>query len=610
MTTNNRIKVSDLDYNQIRENLKTFLRGQSEFSDYDFDGSALSTLVDLLAYNTHYNALYTNLAVNEMFLDSASKRSSIVSIANNFGYTPKSSKTAQALVNVTVDQVGATDTFKYIPKFSSFTTSIDGTSYTFWTTADYIAERNGTIYQFNNVELYEGLPQTQIYVCVEANQKFVLPNTDIDLDTLIVSVQQTGENPDYVKYTRAQDVLELTASSTVYFMKELEDGTYQLYFGTNDLGKSIDTGNIVTVEYLVTNKSSGNGASGFIYSGQSLGGTVSVAVTSASVGGSEKETSEEIRTNVSKTFFDQNRSVTASDYKSIIERLYPNIDAVNVWGGEDNVPPVYGKVFISVKPSNGYYLTPTEETYISENILRKRNVVSVTPEFVEPVYVDLEMTTTVYYNKNKTTRSVDDLKTAVINTINSYNDTYLQKFDGIFRMSKYSALIDAADQSIQSSISTFKVFIEIQPKYNVNAEYKLAVANPIYNEDVPEEAFNSTGFYIDASDVVYYLDDDGAGNVRVYSKIASTGEKVIKYPSIGTINYDTGSVYITGLRITNLYEPNFYFIIKTQSYDVVSVRNQIVNIPSDRITVNVIEDVTASGSYRAGTNYTFTSSRN
>lgn len=610
MTTNNRIQVSDLDYNQIRENLKTFLRGQSEFSDYDFDGSALSTLVDLLAYNTHYNALYTNLAVNEMFLDSASKRSSLVSIANNFGYTPKSAVTAQAMVNVTVTQVGATDSFKYLPKFSSFTTSIDGTSYTFWTTSDYIAERNATLYQFNNVMLYEGLPQTQIFVCTEADQKFILPNKDIDLSTLSISVQQTGENPDYVKYTRAEDVLELTANSTVYFMKELEDGTYQLYFGTNNLGKSIITGNIITTEYLVSNKAGGNGATGFIYSGQSLGGPVSVAVTASSVGGAEKESNEEIRTNVSKTFFDQNRSVTSADYKSIIERLYPNIDTVNVWGGEDHVPPIYGKVFISIKPTNGYYLTPTEETYIAENILRKRNVVSVTPEFIEPVYVDLEMTTTVYYNKNKTTRSIDDLKTAVINSIKSYNNTYLQKFDGIFRMSKYSTLIDAVDQSIQSSISTFRVFVEVTPKYNINAEYKLALANPVYNEAVPEEAFNSSGFYIDSSNTVYYLDDDGAGNIRVYSRIASTGEKVIKYPKIGTVNYDTGYIYITGLRITNLFEPNFYFIIKTQSYDVVSVRNQIVNIPSERITVNVIEDATSTGSYRAGTNYTFTTSRN
>lgn len=610
MATNNRIKVSDLDYNQIRSNLKTFLSGQQEFSDYDFEGSALSVLVDVLAYNTHYNALYTNLAINEMFLDSASKRSSLVSIANNFGYTPRSVTTSRAIVDINIIQTGATDTFKYIPKFSSFTTSLSGSNYTFWTLSDYVAERNNNLYSFTNVELCEGTPQTQLFVCTESNQKFIIPNTNIDLSTLTISIQQTGETPDYEKYTRVEDVLELNSTSKVYFVKELEDTTYQLYFGSSGLGKPIETGNIITAQYLISSKDAANNASTFTYSGDGLGGSVAVLTTSSSYGGSDKETIEEIRTNVSQSFFDQNRSVTSNDYKSIIQRNYPNVDSISVWGGEDNDPPQYGKVFIAIKPNNSFYLTPSEKSYISEQILKSRNVVSVTTEFVDPIYVDLEIDTTVYYNKNKTTRSIDDLKNAVTTTINTYNSDYLQRFDGVFRMSKFSTLIDSTDQSIQSNITTMKAFVEVTPKYNIYAEYRFTLGNPIYNEKVPEEAFNSTGFYIDNTDTVYYLDDDGLGNIRIYTIITDTGEKVIKNPKVGTIAYDTGFITISGLRITNLVDPNFYFIIKTQSFDVVSIRNQIVNIASERITVNVIEDAISSGSYRAGTNYTFTSSRN
>lgn len=610
MTTNNRIKVSDLDFNQIRANLKTFMQGQSQFSDYDFEGSALSVLIDLLAYNTHYNALYTNLAINEMFLDSASKRSSLVSIANNFGYTPRSVTTSRAMVDVTVTQVGATDSFKYIPKYSSFTTSIDGKAFTFWTLSDYVAERNGQVYSFKDVELYEGTPQTQLYLCTEVNQKFIIPNTNVDLSTLTVSVQSAGESPDYEKYTRAQDVLELNSESKIYFVKELEDTTYQLYFGSSGLGKDIITGNVITAQYLISKIDAANGASLFTYSGNGLGGNVVATTTAVSYGGSDKESSDEIRYNVGQAFYDQNRTVTSGDYKALIQREYPNVDSISVWGGEDNETPVYGKVFIAIKPSNSFYLTDSEKAYIDETILKPRGVVSVTTEFVDPSYIDLEITTSVYYNKNKTTRSADDLKNAVINSIASYNDSNLKTFDGVFRMSKFSSTVDATDQSIQSSITTFKAYIEVTPKYNTYGEYRLNLGNPIYNELVPEEAFNTTGFYIDASDTIYYLDDDGLGNIRLYSKILSTGEKVYKNAKIGTVNYSTGVVSISGLRITNLVDPNFYFIIKTQSYDVVSVRNQIVNIPSDRITVNVIEDVSSSGTYRAGTNYKFTSSRN
>lgn len=609
-SSNNRIKVSDLDYNQIRENLKTFMRGQSQFSDYDFDGSALSTLIDLLAYNTHYNALYTNLAINEMFLDSASKRSSVVSIANNFGYTPSSCVAAKGTLSVTVKQPGATDQLKYIKKFTTFSSTVDSVQYSFYTLQDYAAQRNGDYYYFTGVEVYEGILQTQIFVCTQLQQKFILPNKDIDISTISLTVQQTGEQPDYQKYERATDVLDLTATSTVYFIKELDDQTYQISFGANNLGLAINAGNIITVTYMVTNKTLGNGAKVFTYTGSGLSGVVSCATAVTSYGGKEPETIDEIKSHVSHSFFDQNRAVTSGDYVTLIKRLYTNLDSINVWGGEDNDPPQYGKVFISIKPTNGPYLTPPEKTYLTNSLLKSKNIVSVTPEIVDPSYLNMQVETTVYYNANKTTRSSDEIKTSVQTAIDNYRNNNLKKFDGIFRMSKFSAAIDSVDQSILSNITTFKLYSEVSPRYNFNATYKLNIANPIYNENVPEEAFNTTGFYIDSTDTVYHLDDDGAGNIRLYTVIEGSGIKVIKNASIGTIDYVKGIMSVNGLRIVNLLEANFYFIIKTQSYDVVSSRNQIVDIPSDRVNINIIQETNTSTGLISGNNYTFTSSRN
>jgi hypothetical protein len=610
MSTNNRIKVSELDYNQIRENLKTFMRGQSEFSDYDFEGSALSTLIDLLAYNTHYNALYTNLAINEMFLDSASKRNSVVSIANNYGYTPRSCTTARAKLNLTVTQVGATDPVKYISKLSSFTSTIDATQYGFYTLQDYVAEREGDNYYFTGVDIYEGIPQTTLFVCTQLEQTFALPNKNIDLDTLSVIVQPTSEQPQYEKYTRVTDVLELNSTSKVYYVKELEDGYFQISFGLSGLGAPILPGNIITVDYMMSNREAANGGTVFTYTSNLVGGIVSCVTIDPSYGGKEPETIDQIRYNVAQSFFDQNRAVTPGDYQALIKRSYTNLDSISVWGGEDNIPVQYGKVFLSIKPTTGPYLTPAEKAYITETLLKSKNVVSVTPEIVDPSYIEMDINTTVYYNRNKTTRSIDEMKNAVINTITKYREDNLQKFDGVFRMSRFQSAIDATDQAILSNITTFKLYCEITPKYNAMAEYTLNIVNPIYNENVPEEAFKSTGFYLDNTDTVYYMDDDGVGNIRVFSIIQGTGEKVIKYAKIGTVDYNNGSVKISGLKVTNLLEPNFYFIIKTQSFDVASIRNQIVDIPDTRITVNVIQDQTASGTYLGGTNYTFTSSRN
>lgn len=617
MSTNSRIQVSELDFNQIRANLITFLSGQSTFSDYKFDGSALSTLVDVLAYNTHYNALYTNLAINEMFLDSASKRSSLVSLANNFGYLPQSAKSSHAVIDVTVGPPvsPATQTLT-LPKLSPFNATIDGESYTFYTIDDHTATVSYTsmglpYYKFVGVNVYEGTPRSITYVCTVEDEKFVIPYDDIDLSTLKVNVQATGEIADYSTYAHASTVLTLDDTSEIYYIKELENGTYSLSFGSSNLGKPIDIGNVITLTGLTTSKSLGNGAIALTHGGITMPGSISVAVTTPSFGGEDKETSDEIRANVSQFFFDQNRAVTPSDFVSIIKRYWTDIDSIAVWGGENNDPIVFGKVFIAIKPASKLYLTTSEENTIRETILRPRTTTSLTMEFVKPSYIDIEVNSTVYYNKQKTSRSADDIKNSVRNAITNYNNRELKRFDGVFRMSKFSAMIDAVDTSIQSNITTIKLYLAVDPKYNTSSEYKINIVNPIYHSGVAEEAFLSTGFYIDDTSDIYYLTDDGIGNIILYKNVAGVTSKVLSN-AIGTstVDYAAGKVTITGLRILRLDDPNFRFIIKTASNDVVSVRNQIVNIPNSRVTVNLIEDAISAGVSTGGTNHIFTTSRN
>ncbi len=608
MTTNNRIKVSELDYLQIRENLKEFLKGQSQFTDYNFEGSALSIMLDVLAYNTHYNALYTNLAVNEMFLDSASKRSSVVSIANNFAYTPVSAKCSRAVLSVNVVQPSATAQMKVIPKFSSFSSTVSNVTYNFYTNTSYSAQLNNGEYDFESVEVFEGIPQTFLFVCTQELEKFVLPNTGIDTATLEVTVRTTSSDVISNKYELADGVLELTETSEVYYIKELESGEYELSFGRNGLGMPIAPGNVISVSYIVPSRAVADGASLFTYTGPSLSGTTTVSTLSTSAGGADPESIDNIKYNVTRSFYSQNRAVTAEDYASLIKRLYPDLKSVTVWGGEYNSPPVYGKVFLSIRPNSKAFLSPTDKSYIKETLLKTRNIVSITPEIIDPTYIELEIESTVYYNKSKTTKSEDQIVTSVTNVIKNYRDVNLNEFNSAFRMSKLTSAIDASDAAIVSNITKFTAYLDVTPKYLTFGEYNINFENPIYQSSAGG-SINTTGFFIDSTDTVYYISDDGTGKLFLYSLIPLTQQKVIKNVNIGSVNYQTGQIKVSGLYLTNLAETNLYFMIKTSSYDVIPVRNQLVDIPNTRITVSVVEDTLSRGLTPSNSKYTFTTSR-
>lgn len=610
MATNKRIQVSDLDFDNIKSNLKTFLQGQSQFSDYDFEGSAMSVLLDVLAYNTHYNGIYTNLAVNEMFLDSASKRSSVVSLAKMLGYVPRSTRAPQATVNVTVSSPTGSPSSLTLPALSEFTSSIDGVSYSFYNrSAVSVVPNSSGAYIFQNVPIVQGTPLTYSYT-VATGTKYIIPNENADLSTLTVRVQEDLNVSAYTSYLLADNITEVSSATKAFFLKEIDEQLYEIYFGDGVVGFAPPNGSNILLNYFVTDGEDANDANAFTYAGSSIGGgTVSVSTVSAAGGGQAIESIDSIKFNAPRNYSAQNRAVTAEDYKVILPSLFSNIDSVNVWGGEDNNPPVYGKVFIAIKPLSGETLSNATKEQIKTAILKDKNVVSIIPEVVDPKYLYIRLNTTIYYNPQNTDRSEETLKSLVRSTIVNYNNTDLNSFDGMFRFSKLSRLIDATEESILSNITTIKLIRSFTPTFNTRTSYVIELDNPIYTEGVPEQAVISDGFLIEGSDNTYYLEDDGLGNLKLFYYVGTSNTKRYTNNNAGTVNYTTGYITIDDINIASASDNVVTLTIKPSSNDVVSVRSQLVSILEDEISVNAIVDKVASGETSGGSGYIFTSSR-
>lgn len=607
---NKKINVAELDFDAIKNNLKEFLRGQTEFQDYDFEGSAMAVLLDVLAYNTHYNALYNNLSINEMFLDSARKRNSVVSIAKMLGYTARSSTCSTATVNILVSGGSATPSNLTIPAYSQFLTTVDGVQYTFYNRGSLTTVRTGTAYNYIGVELVEGTPIAN-KIAVQSGQKYIIPNADIDLNTLTVRVQENATSSVYETYTRSETIVTATPETKIYFVKEIDDGLYEVVFGDGNIGRALENGNIVHLDYFVSSKDLTNGARIFTYNGATLisGATVQISTTSPASNGAEKEEIDSIRFNAPKFYAAQNRAVTPDDYKTLVLANVPEAQSVACWGGEDNNPPVYGKTFICVKPKNSTKLTTVQKAAVISSVLQSRNVVSVIPEIVDPEYLNIALDITVYYNEQETTRSGSEIESIVRNTILEYDKKELQKFDGVFRQSKLSRLIDASESSIVSNITTVLIRRQLTPRYNTSAQYILNIINPIYADGLGNGgSFETTGFFIAGSDEIHFMNDDGVGFIRLF-KYGANGVKQYVNTRIGTVDYANGVVDIRNLHITALADVDLEVSIKPLSYDVVSALTQIAQIADEHLNVRAIADKTATGDLRGGYNYTFTSSR-
>jgi hypothetical protein len=606
---NKRINVTELDFDGIKGNLKEFLKGQTEFQDYDFEGSAMSVLLDVLAYNTHYNALYNNMAINEMFLDSARKRNSVVSISKMLGYTPRSATCAKATVTIVVSGGASSPSNLTLPSYSPFNTTINGKSYTFYTQGTITVNRVANTYTFDSIKIIEGTPLSYQYN-VSTGTRYIIPNLGVDLATLKVRVQENSSSNVYETWAPAGEIVDIQNDTNAYWTKEIDDGLYELTFGDDNLGRALSSGNVVHLDYFVCSLDEPNGARVFNYNGSTLisGATVSVTTTDPANNGADRETTESIRFNAPRAYTAQNRAVTPDDYKALIYSAVPEAQSVTVWGGEDNDPPVYGKTFICVKPRNASKLTTVQKANITSTVLGKRGVVSVIPEIVDPEYINIALHVTVYYNEQTTTKTSTEIASAVRSTVMEYNNTDLQVFDGVFRYSKLTKLIDETDPSIVNNITTVLLRRKLSPRYNVSAQYILNMINPILSTGLPENSFSSTGFYISGSDQIHYLDDDGVKYVRLW-RYGDNGIKIIEDNQIGTIDYGRGYIDIRNLNIVALADVDLEISIRPLSNDVVSALTQIAEIAVDHLYVTAIADKTASGDLRGGYNYQFTSSR-
>ena len=608
-TSNKKINVTTLDFDDIKTNLKTFLSGQTEFQDYDFEGSAMSVLLDVLAYNTHYNALYNNLAINEMFLDSARKRNSVVSLSKMLGYSPRSATCAQATITLTVSAPSSGATILTLPAYTPFNTTIDGANYTFYTTGSVTVTSITGVFVFQNLVITEGTPLT-FNTTVGTNTRYIIPNSDIDLNTLTIRIQDSATSSVYTTFAKADSLVNVNSTSKSYWVKEIDDALYEITFGDGNLGMQLDVGNIVHMNYFVSSLDAPNKARQFTYGGPTLIPSAQISITTigAAANGASSEDIDSIRFNAPRMYASQNRCVTPDDYKSIVYSLFSDAASVTCWGGEDNNPPVYGKVYICIKPKDADKLTTTQKSGLISSILQSRNVVSVVPVIVDPEYINIAVTTTVYYNEQATAKTASEIAGIVTNTINAYNVNELDRFDGVFRFSKLSKLIDNSDPSITNNITTILLRRALVVRYNTSAQYLLNLINPIWSAGQPEESFKSTGFYIAGSDEIHYLDDDGVQYVRLF-RYGTNGIKIIVNPTIGNIDYTNGVIDIKNLNITALANLDLELSIRPLSNDVVSALTQIAHIPPEHLKVTAIPDPTASGDLRGGYNYTFTSSR-
>jgi hypothetical protein len=485
---NTNIQVTDLDFNLIKNNFKNYLQSQDVFKDYNFDGSALSTLLDVLAYNTQYNAFYLNMVANEMFLDTALQRNSVVSHAKLLDYIPKSNIAPTAIINLQVNQV--TDTSLTLPKFTSFLSeSIDGVNYNFVTTDSYtVNTTNGTVV-YNNLPIKQGLATTQSFIVDSTsnpNYLFQIPDAGVDTTSLLVTVQQSSSNSSYQVYTLASNYLELTNTSLVYFLQEGNTGYYQIYFGDGILGNQLSDGNVVNISYVVTQGTAAAGANNFVLMNaiqgatSSYGNTVIYPVVQASQGGN-KESINSIKFQAPKSYSAQGRAVTINDYITLIQQnqLGISFDAVNVWGGETNVPPVYGKVFVCLKPTGGYLLTETQKTQILSDLIQPISVLTVTPQIVDPDYTYIQLALSVYYNPKLTVQTSSQIQNSTVSATQNWASSTLNTFNSTFNAYSLLSAVQSVDPSIVTTDYKLKLQKKFYPTFGTAENYVLNFNTPL-----------------------------------------------------------------------------------------------------------------------------------
>ena len=611
-------QFTNLDFADLRSQIKDYLRTNSKFTDFDFEGSNFSVLIDLLAYNSYITAYNTNMAVNECFLDSATLRENVVSLARNIGYVPRSSRSASATVNFSVD-LGTNDTRIVILKAGQVALgNQQGGQYIFSIPDDFVATvDDNNVALFNNLEIYEGVYLTKTFTIdySQPNQRFILPNANIDTTSIRVTVESTTKEI----YSLYDNILRVDSTSKLFLIQEIEDEQYQILFGDGILGKKPPAGATVTVSYIVTNGPLANGATNFSFIGilkddtdATLTSGISLLTTiQSAVNGDTVEDISSIKYLAPRIYAAQYRAVTANDYKGIIPYVYPNVESVTAYGGEELDPPEYGKVFISIKPRNGSFLSQITKDSISTQ-LKQYSIAGIKPEIIDLKYLYVEVDSSVYYNTNAIS-NVTDLRTSVVKTLTTYSKSSdINAFGGRFKYSKVVGLIDDSARGVTSNITKVKMRRDIIPEINTFATYELCYGNAFYQQ-CDGYGIKSTGFTVSNINGTIYLGDvpiSGTTTGRlVFFKLENNLPLIVKNDA-GTIDYTKGEIILDVVNITGVSLASGLIQIEgiPQSNDIIALKDLYLQLDVQHSTVNAIPDVVSSGENTSATAYVTTSS--
>ena len=599
-------QLNQLDFGNIKTALKEYMRSQTDFTDYDFEGSALAQLIDVLAYNTYYTAFNTNMVVNEMFLDSATLRDNVVALAKQLGYRPKSATASRAVVSATLRYTSPNaPATALLRRGKAFTALFDNTVYQYCVLDDVRVPVNNSIAVLDNLEIFSGNIVTDYHTVNTSlrNQRFLLNNLNIDTTSIRVKVFQSAQSTAFELYDYAENILNVDPGSKVFFLTEIEDENYEIKFGDGVFGRKLENGEYVEISYLTTSGPDTNGAKVFSFNGvledpdvtsQTLN-ALSVTLTNlttveASAGGENSESLDRIKFNAAKNYATQDRAVTAEDYKAIVRNLYPSVADITAFGGEEDSPPEYGVVKIVVKPKYATALTSYTKKDI-ETKLKKYSVASVTPKIVDPSILYVEMTSNIYYDTNLTTYKSDKIKSLVIKNIEDYielSDT--EKFNGKYRYSKFTGVIDDSDNSIMSNLTSIEMRKDFYPALNSKFYYEICFKNPIVSDDEP--TIRSTGFTVREYplDTVYI--EDRMGKLVLYKLDSVTGDKQVLNANLGEIDYGTGELRMYDLIIIkgSFNDDKIEIRALPAQNDIVSAREMFLDVDITKSKFTIIQE--------------------
>ena len=590
-------QVANLDFDDIKTNLKEYLRSQNDFTDYDFEGSALATLIDTLAYNTYYTAFNTNMVVNELFIDSATLRDNVVALAKQLGYRPKSATSPTAYISFTITYTNATtDKELNLKEGTGFISNYDNVIYNYVTLSDVKAQVINGVATFVNVPIREGtvLNNTFLVNTASKSQRFILDNRDIDTNTVKVTVYPGGGTFNE-PYLLADNILGVDGNSKVFFLDEIEDERYEILMGDGVLGKKLDNNTRIDVSYLTTSGPASNGVKAFVFSGviENENGvspnsfTPSVTSVTPASGGEEIETTQKIKYTAPKAYGTQDRAVTANDYEAIVRKVYPATSDIIIFGGEDQDPPQYGKVFISLKPNDASYLTSLTKSQIISD-LKKYVIASVEPQIVDPSILFVELTSKIYYNGGVTDQTAANIRDKVIGGVQSYLDTSdTEKFNGKFRYSKMVGVIDDADVSINSNLTSVMMRKDFYPQLNSTFYYEVCFQNA-FDEDCDDPVLSSTGFRVTEYPNFDVYVEDRDKKIVLYRLDSVTGEKVVLDSDIGDIDYVKGELKMYALTIIkgSFFDNRISLRVRPLSNDIKAMREVYldVDVPNSSFT--------------------------